>query len=67
MFTNEKVPFAEGVVFYNDEISVCGKPRMSKLRRDMFYWHYSDKIHIHGLEQYIVEDALKNGITLKGY
>lgn len=67
MFTNEKVPFAEGVVFYNDEISVCGKPRMSKLRRDMFYWHYSDKIHIHGLEQYIVEDALKNGIALRGY
>lgn len=47
MFKNDKVPFAEGVIFYNDEVSlVPGKPRMAKLRRDMFPWFYTDKIDI---------------------
>lgn len=68
MFKNEKVPFAEGVVFYNNKISVSeDKPRMAKLRRDMFYWYYSDKIHIHDLEDEIIQDAKQNNITLKGY
>lgn len=53
MFTNPAVPFAEGVVFYNDTVSVAeGKPRMAKLRRDMFPWHYWDNIKILGLEDY---------------
>lgn len=68
MFTNNSVPFAEGVVFYNDEVSICpGKPRMAKLRRDMMYWYYSDKIEIYGLEDEVIEHSRKNGISLKGY
>ena len=52
MFGNDKVPFAEGVIFYNDEVSVApGKPRMAKLRRDMFPWYYEGKIEILGLEK----------------
>lgn len=60
--------FAEGVIFTNRQLG-CDQdhPRMSKLRRDMFYWYYSDKIHILGLEESFIEDAKKNGILLKGY
>jgi hypothetical protein len=47
MFSDERVPFAEGVIFYNDEVSSApGKPRMAKLRRDMFAWFYTDKVEI---------------------
>ena len=51
MFTDASVPFAEGVIFYNDTVSECpGKPRMAKLRRDMYPWYYQDKLRIN-LEQ----------------
>jgi len=60
--------FAEGVVFTNRPLgSDEFHPRMSKLRRDMMYWHYADKVHILGLENEFIADAAKNGITLKGY
>jgi hypothetical protein len=63
MFTNPEIPFAEGVIFYNDE---C-RPTMSKLRRDMWFWHYSDKIKILDLEDETVAYAREKGIALKGY
>lgn len=53
MFTNPSVPFAEGVVFTNQEISeIPGKPRMAKLRRNMFPWYYWDEIRIFDLEDH---------------
>ena len=39
---------AEGIVFYNMKRKSEGKLHyMAKLRRDMFDWHYSDKIEIY--------------------
>ena len=69
MFQREDVPFAEGVVFYNDTLTplASGMPRMAKLRRDMFFWHYSDKIKILGLEDAVLEQAKTHSITVKGY
>ena len=69
MFQREDVPFAEGVVFYNDTLTplASGMPRMAKLRRDMFFWHYSDKIKILGLEDAVLEQAKTNSIQVKGY
>jgi hypothetical protein len=67
MHTNPEVPVPEGVVFYNDTVSVCDKPRMAKLRVDMFPWHYWDKIHIIGLEDHWLEYAKEKGMTPKGY
>jgi hypothetical protein len=53
MHTDPTVPFAEGIIFYNDTISVCpGKPRKAKLRRDMYPWYYANKIRILGLEDH---------------
>ncbi|MBI3535375.1 MAG: hypothetical protein HY072_07825 [Deltaproteobacteria bacterium] len=43
---DEKV-FAEGVVFYNLKRKAEGKSWMSKLRRDMYPWFYSDKMEIY--------------------
>jgi hypothetical protein len=40
--------FAEGVIFSED----TDKPRLAKLRRDMYPWHYWDKIKIIGLEDH---------------
>lgn len=68
MFTNPEVPFAEGIVFYNQEISqIPDKPRMAKLRRNMFPWYYWDKIKIIGLEDSWLEYAEKNNLYVKGY
>ena len=38
---------AEGVVFYNLKRKSEGKEWMAKLRRDMFEWHYSEKVEIY--------------------
>jgi hypothetical protein len=38
--------FAEGVVFYNLKRKAESRSWMAKLRRDMFYWYYSDQIEI---------------------
>jgi hypothetical protein len=67
MFFHPDVPVAEGVVFYNDTISVCDKPRMAKLRVDMYPWHYWDKIHIKGLDAHWLEYAQQHGLQVKGY
>lgn len=56
------IPYAEGVVIYS-----CDGNRMSKLRRDMYPWHYWDKIHIKGLEKQWLEYAQSNGLTVRGY
>lgn len=50
--TPEKVPFAEGVVFYNFTLGKDGWPLMAKLRRDMYPWYYQDVLHIDGLDGY---------------
>jgi hypothetical protein len=42
---------AEGVVFYNLKRKAEGKTWMSKLRRDMFDWYYSDKIQIYDYDK----------------
>ena len=47
---DEKV-MAEGVVFYNLERRDAGQVYRAKLRRDMFDWHYSEKIDIHGYDK----------------
>lgn len=65
MNTNSKVPFAEGVVFYNLEDP--SKPRMAKLRRDMYPWHYWDVIRIIDLDDYWLEYAKAKNLTVKGY
>ena len=68
MFGRDDVPFAEGVVFYNPTIAEEGcRPRMSKLRRDMYPWHYWDAIHIKDLDQWALDYALRSEITPKGY
>lgn len=67
MFFHPDVPVAEGVVFYNDTVSVCDKPRMAKLRVDMYPWHYWDKIHIKGLDAHWLEYAQQHGLQVKGY
>jgi hypothetical protein len=66
MFSNEVVPYAEGVVFYNEELGSPEKPWMAKLRRDMFPWYYWNKIEIIGLEDYWLEHAV-HGEMPKGY
>lgn len=38
--------FAEGVVFYNLKRKAEHKSWMAKLRRDMFVWHYDEKIEV---------------------
>ncbi len=43
--------FAEGVVFYNLKRKAEGKTWMAKLRRDMFWWYYSDKIEIYDYDK----------------
>jgi len=66
MFTNPEVPFAEGIVFTNPTISeVPNKPRMAKLRRNMYPWYYWDKIKIIGLEDFWYDYAEKNKIVKK--
>ena len=67
MFTDPAIPFAEGVVFYNDTISTCGKPRMAKLRRDMMPWHYWDDLHIVGLEDHWIQYGADKNLKIKGY
>ena len=41
---------AEGVVFYNLKRRSQRQSWMAKLRRDMFDWHYSQEIEIHGYD-----------------
>ena len=60
MATNVEVPFAEGVVFYSGDL-------ISKLRRDMWYWHYCEKVEIYDLSPATIENAKQIGITVKGY
>lgn len=68
MFERDDVPFAEGVVFYNDTVSVVeGKPRMAKLRRDMMPWLYWDKVKIIGLEKEWIDYGTSHGCFIKGY
>ena len=44
---NERVFFAEGVLFYNLKRKEEGKTYMAKLRRDMFPFFYGYKIEIY--------------------
>ncbi len=60
MGTNVEVPFAEGVVFYNGD-------KIAKLRRDMWYWYYCEKVEIYDLNQATLDNAKQCGITVKGY
>lgn len=60
MTTNAEVPFAEGVVFYNGD-------KISKLRRDMWFWHYCEKVEIYDLSKETIEKARQIGIVVKGY
>lgn len=50
--TPDKIPFAEGVVFYNYTLGSSERPWMAKLRRDMYWWHYADQVKIEGMEDY---------------
>jgi len=43
----EKDVMAEGIVFYSLKRKAEGKVYMAKLRRDMYFWRYSDKIEIY--------------------
>ena len=60
MATNVEVPFAEGVVFYNGD-------KIAKLRRDMWYWHYCEKVEIYDLSEATLANAKQLGISVKGY
>lgn len=44
----EKDVMAEGVVFYNPKRKAENKSYMAKIRRDMYFWYYADKIEIYG-------------------
>lgn len=66
MYTNPDVPFTEGIVIYQRD-HVAKRRRMAKLRRDMFYWYYCDKIRILDLPECFIDHARMNGIYSKGY
>jgi len=71
MFGNSEVPFAEGIVFYNDSVIHSEDhptiPRIAKLRRDMMDWYYGNNVEIYDLEPWRVEQAKACGYSLKGY
>lgn len=62
MFTDPGVPFTEGIVIYHKEHGY-----MCKLRRDMFFWYYCDKIHIYDLPEEFLAHAKEAGFRVKGY
>lgn len=62
MESDEVVPFAEGVVFYNFRRRDENKSWRAKLRRDMFEWFYSDKVEILGYPDHCVMKSVnQNG------
>lgn len=60
---NETVPFTEGIVIHQPRKEEPEKPRMSKLRRDMYPWYYWDKIEIFDLEEDWINYAKNQGIS----
>ncbi len=65
-FSDDNVPFTEGIVIYKDR-EEGEKPLMAKLRRDMFFWYYCEDIEIFGLGEEFISHAKEKGIKVKGY
>lgn len=62
MFKNPAVPFTEGIVIYHKK-----EPWMCKLRRDMFFWYYCDRVHIYDLPEALIHYAKEAGFSVRGY